>query len=76
MSTAESGFQINDSCSPIRQRRLTYPGLASVHEEVSFETFEPFILEALLLHTAFTLCLCHDPSTVQKAVISTGQGIR
>ncbi|XP_012567521.1 phosphatidylinositol/phosphatidylcholine transfer protein SFH13-like isoform X4 [Cicer arietinum] len=34
MSTAESGFQINDSCSPIRQRRLTYPGLASVHEEV------------------------------------------
>jgi hypothetical protein len=41
MPRADFWSEINDSCSPIRQRRLTLPSLASSHEEVSFETFEP-----------------------------------
>jgi len=41
MSAAESWLEINDSCPAIRQRKLSSPRLASVHEEVSFGSFEP-----------------------------------
>ncbi|CAI8608824.1 unnamed protein product [Vicia faba] len=40
ISTAESFLEINDSYSPIRQRKLTCPRLSSVHEEVRISDSE------------------------------------
>lgn len=36
MSTAESGSDIDDPCSPLGRRSSAIPRLAPVHEEVSF----------------------------------------
>lgn len=38
-STAESGSDVDDSCSPTRQSSSRFPRLAPVHEEVSSGTF-------------------------------------
>ncbi|KAL6986701.1 hypothetical protein U1Q18_047048 [Sarracenia purpurea var. burkii] len=38
-TTAESGLDVDDSCSPTRQSRFTFSHLASVQEEVTSGTF-------------------------------------
>lgn len=57
MSTAEFWLETNNSCSPIRQRKLTYPRQASVHEEVSFETFEPFQKPCCYILLSYHVCV-------------------